>query len=406
MEFSTNQAIIILSSLIVLSYIFDLIAKWSKIPSVMLLLATGVGLNFVLGSMGVELSGIQPLVQLVGTIGLIMIVFEASLDLKLSKSRLKLVGRSFLSAFLILCVSSLLVAWIILQCTDQSFRSSLAYAIPLSIISSAIVIPSVAHLGDEIREFTTYEASFSDILGILLFNFAVADQVLGSGALISFIGVSTLSVILSILISFAFIFLIARITTHIKFFLILALLILMYGIGKTYHMPSLVLILIFGITINNLSLIPGTRSDMIDLAQLPPILSQLKSITAESAFLIRTFFFVLFGYSISLSILADIHVVAIGSLVVAALLFIRYLYLKAFVRKSVMPELFLMPRGLITIILFYNIPAWLKSDSFNEGVILFVIIMTSVLMMVGLALYKKDDASSQLSGSSLTSLDS
>ena len=47
-----------------------------------------------------------------------------------------------------------------------------------------------------------------------------------------------------------------------------------------------------------------------------------------------------------------------------------------------------MPRGLITILLFYKIPSELKLTEFSDGVVYFVILATSIIMFVGSLLYK------------------
>lgn len=46
-----------------------------------------------------------------------------------------------------------------------------------------------------------------------------------------------------------------------------------------------------------------------------------------------------------------------------------------------------MPRGLITILLFYGIPETFKLSKFNEGILFFVILVTSLIMMIGSLAY-------------------
>jgi len=53
-----------------------------------------------------------------------------------------------------------------------------------------------------------------------------------------------------------------------------------------------------------------------------------------------------------------------------------------------LPELFYIPRGLITILLFYKIPDWLRIEAFDEGVLFFVILATGVILMLGALLYR------------------
>src|ERR1700679_478820 len=98
----SNNILITLSALVILSYLFNIIARYVKIPSVILLLATGAVLKFLGDKFGVTLTGVHFFLNFFGDVGLIMIVLEGSLDLGLSRKKLPLVGKSILSAILIL----------------------------------------------------------------------------------------------------------------------------------------------------------------------------------------------------------------------------------------------------------------------------------------------------------------
>ena len=111
--------------------------------------------------------------------------------------------------------------------------------------------------------------------------------------------------------------------------------------------------------------------------------------TGELAFVIRTFFFLLFGFSIDTSVLVSFEVIITGSLIVLGILFMRYLFFKFVTRTNIFPEILIAPRGLISIILFYSIPDELITGKFDEGVLTFVIIVSSVIMMVGILFSKK-----------------
>ncbi|HSN59626.1 MAG TPA: hypothetical protein VLR49_01735, partial [Ferruginibacter sp.] len=122
--------------------------------------------------------------------------------------------------------------------------------------------------------------------------------------------------------------------------------------------------------------------------EVEKITKLLHSITAESSFLIRTFFFVLFGFSIDLKIVLQNEVMLVGSIIVAILLITRFLYLRFFLKEQVYPEVVFIPRGLITILLFYKIPEYLKLQHFNEGILFFVIMLTGLIMTLGMLFYK------------------
>ena len=117
----------------------------------------------------------------------------------------------------------------------------------------------------------------------------------------------------------------------------------------------------------------------------------LHSITAESSFLVRTFFFLIFGYSINLNAIASSNIIAIGSIIVLILFVIRFLYLRFFIKESVYPEVFFIPRGLITIMLFYGIPASYHPEKLQGGILFFIVIVTGLIMMLGMIFYKKKE---------------
>ena len=105
-----------------------------------------------------------------------MIILEAGLDLKLTSSKKVVIRDSFLAAIVILAVSIAGITAGLYYWLHEPVLKCLIYATPLSIMSSSIVIPSLHAVTKEKKEFLTYEASFSDILGILIFNFLVAGE--------------------------------------------------------------------------------------------------------------------------------------------------------------------------------------------------------------------------------------
>jgi NhaP-type Na+/H+ or K+/H+ antiporter len=181
-----------------------------------------------------------------------------------------------------------------------------------------------------------------------------------------------------------------KITHHVKFFLIISMLLMVYAIGKFSHLSSLVIVLIFGLAMNNASNIqwPWFRKYFV-YSGLKKDLDQFIQLSAESAFLLRTFFFLLFGFSMNLNQLVDPTVLKTGGLVLLIIYGVRALYLKGFARTDLIPELFITPRGLISILLFLSIPSDMRLSGDAEGVLLFIIITTSVIMSFGLMMTGK-----------------
>lgn len=384
--------VIALSCVIIFSHIFNVFSKKTNVPSVILLILLGVGIEFVLQmyDMGSK-SFISGKMEVIGIVGLIMIVLEGAIDLKLTKEKWPIIWKSFTIALLSLVSCAFIISFIINQYYREDPIISLMYAIPLSIMSSAIVIPSVGRIINSKKEFMIYESTFSDILGIMFFYF-LKDNVDAESAntvVFSVIGNIGITIIVSLLVSYGLVLLFQKLRGDVKFFLLIAVLILLYAIGKQLHLSSLVIILVFGLLINNTELFfSGKLKKYVDKSSVSDILKNLHLVTKESAFVIRTFFFVMFGASLDLNGLIDPELWGIGLLIVAVFFIIRFLFLKLFYwKESILPELFITPRGLITVLLFFSIPPKLISDSFNQDIILVTIIATSLIMTWGLIKY-------------------
>ena len=380
---------IALSVLVIVSYVFNILSSKLRIPSVILLLATGIFLNYAAKEFDYEVPDFRILLELLGITGLIFIVLEGTLDLKLEQKKLPVIRKSILSATLILCATAGIICYIFMEFLSLPLRNAIVYAVPLGVISSAIAIPSVHKLLPEQKEFIVYESTFSDIIGIMVFNYVVLDNVLSGAAVLKFF--TDLLIIMGVsFASTAFLLVVLNYTrSHVKFYLIFAVLILVYSLSKMFHLPSLLLILIFGLMLNNAKLyIKGRLARYLQIERLAVINRELKLITAETAFIIRTFFFVLFGFSINLQLLNDSTVLLVGSLIILTITVTRFVFLRFISHANLFPGIFIAPRGLITIVLFYSIPAGLQTSLFNEGILFFVIIVSSLLMMAGLLVTK------------------
>lgn len=391
-ELHTHTVIILLSCTVILSYLFNVFSRKTNIPAVLLLIGAGIGTRQVLHYYGYNSINVEKLVKILGAIGIIMIVLEAALDLEVGRHKLRLMRNSLLSAIFIFIISVCGIAGLLVLRLQQSFHLALIYAIPMSIISSAIVIPSTGHLPEEKKEFIVYESSFSDILGILVFDYMLMDNVLSAHAIGIFTGNLLAAVIISTLASLLLLYILTRITINLRFFLMFAILALVYSAGELVHIPALLIVLVFGLVLNNSRLVlRGRLRKLADTAQMREILFLMRSITAETSFLLRTFFFILFGYSLDIKALFEWDVVLTGSLVVAVLFIARFLYLRIILKSNLLPELFLMPRGLVTILLFYSIPASKTMYNFNPAILFFVVVVTSLLMMFGLLFFHKKE---------------
>lgn len=339
-----------------------------------------------------EKATMSEILPILGNIGLIMIVLEAALDLELKREKLGLIVSSFLVALVALVASSIGIAFLIMYLVpgDPNFTSSLAYAIPLSIMSSAIIIPSVESLRGVKKEFMVYESTFSDILGIMFFYFLMGstDQDNTGEIVVSIIGNIVITLILAIVIAYGLVYLFQQLKSQVKLFLIISVLMLMYAVSKTFHLSALIEILAFGLVLNNTNIFfKGRLSKFIREKDIKVIMHDFHTITLESAFVVRTFFFVIFGITISLSSLIDLEVAMIAGLVIVILYLVRYLTLLAIIRKHIIPQLWIAPRGLITILLFFAIASEhpeMVIPGFDPGILLHTILISSIIMAAAL----------------------
>ncbi len=401
--------ILIICGVVIISYSLGWVSKLTKIPSVLLLILLGIGFQFLLKELDLSISPrIMDLLELLGIVGLIMIVLEAALDLKITKDKKGLIGKAFIVAFLALAGSSIGISYIIIYFLQFDFYTALVYAIPLSVMSSAIIIPSVRQLPEKKKEFMIYESTFSDILGIMLFYFVVDanENATTTSTVIEVVINVGITAFLSVILSYLLVLIFQRVRDNARLFLLISILIMLYSIGKIFHLSSLIVILVFGLTLSNYKLFfSGKLKKFIASDILKEINKEFHLVTLESAFVVRTFFFVVFGMTLDLQSLFNIETAIISLCLVAALYVVRFIFLRLFL-KDILTELFIAPRGLITILLFFGIPGKYLQDSFSSGILLYTILFTGIIMTIGMMLHK-DEAGDvhDLSFESLEALD-
>lgn len=380
----TSTIIIAFCSLLLIAYVFDLTSANTKIPSVILLLLLGWLIRQMTVFLPFELPDLSSILPVFGTIGLILIVLEGALELELDKSKIGLVVKSFLGALIPLLVLAFIFTTMFRHFGGYSFRDSLINAIPLCVISSAIAIPSVKGFTTYNKEFVIYESSFSDIIGVIFFNFIINNESYGANTFLHFGGQLILIVIISFLATMGLSYLLHKIDHHIKFIPIILLVILIYIISKEFHLPSLVFILFFGLFIGNLDRFKHFKwIEKFRIDELKKESQKFKEITSEGAFLVRSLFFLLFGYLLETKEILNSETIMWSAIIVILIFVVRFLQLKVS-NFPLKPLLFIAPRGLITILLFLSIEPIHNIALVNNSLIVQVIILTALIMMLGL----------------------
>lgn len=395
--------IIAVCALLLIAYLFDLTSSRTKIPSVILLLVLGWSVRQITTLLNLHLPDFSVLLPVLGTIGLILIVLEGSLELELNKSKVRLIKKSFLGAFIPMMVLAFSLAFLFQYFGHFSLKDSLINAIPFCVISSAVAIPSVWNLAPSDREYVIYESSLSDILGVLFFNFIALNEIFDTHSFTEFGLQLLIIIVVSFVATIGLSLLLSKIEHHIKFVPIILLVLLIYAVTKMYHLPALIFILLFGLFIGNLDelkrfkWIERFRPDELDKE-----VKKFKEITTEGAFLIRSLFFLLFGYLIETAEIFNSETIIWAFGIAALIIIFRMIQLKLS-KIPLKPLLFIAPRGLITILLFLSILPSQNIFLVTNSLIIQVIILTALIMMVGLMTSKKS-VEKQPDKSSLTQI--
>lgn len=367
-----------------LAYVFDISASKTKIPSIILLLVLGYGMKQASIVLNISIPDLSPILPILGTVGLILIVLEGSLELELNRKQMPFVGKTSLIALMQLLAVSFGLAYAFYSFSDINFKVALANAIPFAIISSAIAIPSAKNLIKKNKEFITYESSLSDIFGVIFFNFITQNDNIGGQSFGNFAIEILLIILVSIVSTIVLAFLLSKIKHHVKFTPIILMVVLIYAVSKTFHLPALIFILLFGVVLGNIDEFKDNKFiQKLKPDTLKREVHKFKEISTEIAFLVRALFFLLMGYLIEASELLNTDTMLWAIDISAGIFIIRYIILKLF-KMDMNPILYIAPRGLITILLFLSIPLNQVCTLANKSLIIQVIILSALFMMLGM----------------------
>lgn len=380
----TTTIIITFCVLLLIAYVFDYTSSKTKVPSVILLLLLGWLVKQATIWFHVQLPNFSPILPVLGTVGLILIVLEGSLDLELNKSKFTLIKKSFWGALIPMLLLAFVLALAFHYFGNSNLKNSLINAIPFCVISSAIAIPSVRNLATKNKEFVVYESSLSDILGVLIFNFLLLNESITLLSFGNFVVQLLIMIVISFIATIGLSYLLNKIDHHIKFIPIILLIVLIYAVSKIYHLPGLLFIMLFGLFIGNLDELKRFKwIEKFKPDELNEEVHKFHDLITESAFLVRALFFLLFGYLIETNEVLNTATLLWALGIVFFIFSFRAIQLKAS-NLPLQPLLYVAPRGLITILLYLSIEPSNTIQFVNNSLITQVIILTALFMMFGL----------------------
>jgi NhaP-type Na+/H+ or K+/H+ antiporter len=155
-------------------------------------------------------------------------------------------------------------------------------------------------------------------------------------------------------------------------------------------LPGLVFILLFGLFIGNLNKIKNNKwIQKLKPDHLHDEVLRFHELIVEGTFLIRSLFFLLFGFLIESAEILNTQSLKWAMVVCVIIIAVRFIQLKIS-KLPLLPLLFIAPRGLITVLLFLSIPKGENIDLVERSMIIQVIIISAVWMMLGLIFSKTE----------------
>jgi potassium/hydrogen antiporter len=403
----------LLGGLLVLAFAAHRLSRWTRVPDVLVLLATGILLGPVLHWFDVARFG--EVTRVFGTLALILILFAAGLELDLRRA-LKQFAAGLVLATLSYGVSFAGITYLCIYALAMQKMPAMLVAAPLACLSSSILLPVLEQL-DLRHDFKTtlvIETSFGDGIGALavgvLLDLASGGGGTTNGLLASILGRAGLtpgsggSIASGVAMLFLFKFLLGLATAIVAGFvwvrllpaisdkkfwqtLTFAAVLLLYSGTHALGGSELFAVMAFGATLANL---PNPRNSLEEFGfeiLAPDASHEIHSFHSELAFLVRSFFFVLLGAMIKFGGLRKVLVPSLGVLgvcILARALAVecsRAVWRGTTARERELAVL-LIPRGLITAVLALEVVRAMPVELvFLTSLVFAVILFTNVLVL-------------------------
>lgn len=369
------------AALLVLAVAANRLSKLTRVPDIIVLLLIGITLGPILHWINPQ--HFEGVISIVGTLALILILFEGGLELRLRQAMryfpagLLLVALSF---GLSLAMVAVMGRWLL----HLEWVDCLLLGAALGCTSGTIVIPALQQIStpEPVKITLTIESSLGEVIAVLLVGSLLKQG--NEGSLLG--GLATdfsHHVIISLLVGFIVGAIWSRLwpklagmpNTNI---LNLGVVLGVYALGDYLRGSGLLAVLIFGVTLANLPRTPHmTRQG-----------ARMMAFHAEFSFLVRSFFFVLLG-GVAQFVGRQYIVPILG--ILGALVLARYLAMQGsrwvvrdVTRQQTELLFWMLPRGLVTAVLALAIvEARGETFSFLPAMAFTVVLVTNLFIVWG-----------------------
>lgn len=363
--------ILVIGLLVFFGHVLGALFQRTKVPDVLVLMIAGILLGPVFHVIRPDDFG--KVGSVFTTLALVLILFEGGIHLNLRQLGSAL-GETLTISLATSVATLLLLSGITHILLPLDFRSSLLVAVILSGTSSAVVVPMLRTLGLTGRAGTILfvESALTDVLVIVL-TLGLLQAIVtathgGTGTLSA--GTLAWQVARSFLFAALFgaggAFLWSAVLERIRrfpntVFTTLAYVFILYGLTELAGYSGAIAALTFGVSLANVSLLSRRFLAKLFRFRLAPFADHERAFFAEVVFLVKTFFFVYLGVSMTFS---DWRAVLAGLLLALAAfagraIVIRFLGRRNLLRREAALMTALVPKGLAAAVLA-GLPAQLR----------------------------------------------
>ncbi len=382
------QLFLLLGLIIFLGFFSLIFFNRTKIPDVLILLVFGMLLGPVLNV--IDPAPFTAFASLVGSLALIIILFDSGLDLNLFKV---LTGLWKTTAFtvLVFALSAAGVAFLLSYAFSWNFMQALLLGVVVSGTSSATVLTIVSRLNvsEETKILLGLESIINDVLTIVSAITIIQVIQLGSVDLSvaanAIVGAFSIAAVVGFVAGLFWVIILRKFYGKpLGYMVTLAMLFILYALVEAVKGSGAVSALVFGLVLGN----SVELAKMLRMQGEFEVDKSIKVVQREITFFVRTFFFVFLGVIFNTAALKQ-HIIVIAGASTAVLLLARIASTKlvgffdANVKKYALVIATLFPRGLAASVLAFMPAAYGIQVSFFVEVAFLVILFTNVIAMVG-----------------------
>lgn len=386
-----------IGAVLILGFITSQLFERTKIPDIIILMFIGMLLGPILKIVRIE-GPISALAPYIGTLALIILLFDGGLNLNLFKvvtAFAKATGFTVLVFSLSMIFLGLLMHFIF----GWTYLNGFLLGAVLGGTSSAVVISIISKLSmsEDSKVILTLESALTDAICIIG-TIALIDIIIhGSvdlrdtaGSLAS--AFSTAGVIAAVFAIIWIGFINKLYLKQVGYSMTLAVVFILYSVVELVKGNGAIAVLVFALLLSNFNEI----TKLLKVKGEFSLDTTLRAFQVEVSFFVRTFFFIFIGLMFNIEAI-NLTVILISLTIFMILLMARVLGVKALVmsdKKIVLPEkamTIIMPRGLAAAVLA-SIPlaAGINIKYFAE-IVFSIIILTNLATTIGVfALERKN----------------